>query len=211
MPLKDYSTKAAFDADYQTGRQAPNGQLGGNYERWWLATAHGDALQRIVEQLQLAPGASIFVVGCGFGWGVERLAALGFEAWGADTSAWIQAEKGATNPKDSQPNSTAPARILPHDVTTAQGRQRVRQDTGITTWDCIITDHLLEVLADAEAVSLSAWIHANYLGAGPLAHRVAVLSQGGSGNDPTFNWKTDLAAWRALLSGDFFFDGNGRA
>ena len=102
MPVKTWNTKADFDAVYDIGLEPqghPNtrAEIRGNYERSALFNASVPYLDwvtpewaALVAHFNWPLGASILIIGAGFGWAVEYLQGEGYtDAWGQDTSTWI--------------------------------------------------------------------------------------------------------------------------
>lgn len=94
------------------------------------------------------PGATttdrILVAGCGFGFTIDRFRAAGYpNTWGIDDSAWIEARKGV---------EAVDATVWVADTITGGGRVRtaLRQLTGASTFDWVLTEGILESLEDAE-------------------------------------------------------------
>lgn len=124
-------------------------------------------------------GLRIVVVGAGFGWGAEDWAAAGMgPIICTDTSAWIQANKGA--------EATLP--ILSADVLTPEGRAEI----GLA--DVVITEDVLPCLSDADALALA---EACRLVAPVVVHWVTAFEAAGG----PLNWKS-LEGWKALVGPD---------
>jgi hypothetical protein len=92
MPIKTWDTKADWDGAYEL--IVPGQAERGGYQRRSCQIPHYAATDRLVSVLGLTNMDTILIVGCAFGWMLERFIDLGFtQVWGTDTSAYIQAQK----------------------------------------------------------------------------------------------------------------------
>ena len=162
-----------------------------------------DGLVNALKPYGFLPGQRIVMVGCAFGWSLERLDILGYgpvmngyittRLVGTDTSTWIHANKtGNSN-----------VGFLNADINTKAGRseiQRAFQDERVTI-DWAISEDILPILSDEEAEELG-------ISMGRLAHNVAHWITVGTrrfddplawAGDPRLNWKT-LEGWRNVMS-----------
>lgn len=104
MPLKDWNLKSTWDSAYRFGAEGDTGHPNTRDEvvlHYNRAIKRPDAdvhAQKLADALGwVAPGPSILIFGCGFGWTVEALEDLGFlTVVGVDTSIFIQGNKDLT-------------------------------------------------------------------------------------------------------------------
>ena len=104
------------------------------------------------------PGGRILIVGCGFGWTVERLVDLGYDAHGADTSPWINSAKLSEARRDIRD------RIRPIDIMSPAA-------TSLGTFDLVATELVVDSIPEDD---LPAFLDAcEALSSGSVAHLVA--------------------------------------
>lgn len=171
----------------------------------------------IKQQFNLGSADRVLIVGCGFGWTAEALASLGVECIGTDVSAYVQANKAASEDADIAAAVAAVglsatsgeglahynrlrgdgvrtrATILNEDSSTTTSRNRVKAafSAGITL---IITEDLVTSLTDAECASLQTLI--GKYNVSRVCHFVTELA---NPNPPfNFNSKT-IADWKAMF------------
>lgn len=220
MPVKTWDTKADFDGAYQliVNRDGIRPDLGetleyGNYERPLIGPGTPNdtvtpVWDAILAHFSWPTTTSILIVGAGFGWSMEYLISLGYsDVYAQDTSAWIQAEKGNVNPRDGQPNSTAPGRIHGNGLNNAGQRRQLVRETLDREYDVIVSERVMSSLSDAEAAQASGWVHENdILQPGGVVVHIEVDSTGAG--DPGYNWHT-LDDWKALIPADVWVSSNG--
>jgi hypothetical protein len=140
---------------------------------------------------------TVLVAGCGWGYLVDELTQRGWDAWGADASAYAIA-RGQSELPDLK------GRLLRADMTDA--RQLNLLMRGRTSaqghFDLIVTEDLLPALNDDEiARALTALRSA----AETVVHIVTPGDARGGERHPDLNWKP-IAAWRSLLAPDAVLD-----
>lgn len=219
MPLKTWD-KATFDATYRVGAE-PEGHPNTRPEvkLHYCRAAIFPVVQRraaeLIRLLALTSGQRVAIVGAGFGWLGEVLAASGIVTASIDTSTYIQSAKSTTEAADVRawiqaagldPDSGKGAEILARcvdgqarsrvtvlneDLANNQSRNRVRTawGGGAPTW--VLTEHVLESLTDAECSTLDSRCRS----LGPTAHLIEPTQ---TGNLPGYNRKTP-AEWKTLL------------
>lgn len=102
-------------------------------------------IRTIAAKVQLSFGSSLLVVGCGFGYLMETALAEGMslsKVWGADTSSWIQANKGV----ESIP--AVSSNILDIDITDADAANQFKNSGvgGNGKFNWIVTEQVVESL-----------------------------------------------------------------
>ncbi|MFQ5982314.1 MAG: class I SAM-dependent methyltransferase [Woeseiaceae bacterium] len=185
MPIKTWDLKADFDGAYNIGLE-PDGhpntrsEIRGGYERSALFNASDPRLDYTTKEwgrilalfgAQFRTSARILIVGCGFGWSMERLVAGGYtNVWGVDTSAYIQAEKAAIDSRSGIANALQATRILNFDLTTAAGRTDcLAASIGADSrFDIIVTERVLSSLSDAEVTQMSSDLASMLVASGGL-------------------------------------------
>lgn len=201
-----------------------------NYHRAAFAQSRFDRAAQIAALLGwTAPGPVLVVYGAGFGWLAEGFERIGFtRVVGTDTSTYIQATRLQTEEADidaalNVTGVTGAERttlkgmvydggvrdrtsrgVLNEDGLTGRSRNNIRASLGLSgnqQPDWVLTDSVLESLADAEAVSLASslrgWVPA-------LIHGIVPLLTEAS-QDPGFNWKAP-GQWKTLLTADRILD-----
>lgn len=171
-----------------------------------------------------APWPRLVIVGGSFGWLGEMLETEhGFtQVVSTDVSRYVQAEKDNTEEADIDAalvavgldptvgegamvkgrlfdggNRTRASRgVVNENLKTGGSRNRVKNLLGGGV-DWVLSENVLENLADAEVVTASAPLR--QLGAG-VVHLITPLRPGQT-QDPDFNWKT-LEGWKVLLPAD---------
>lgn len=192
-----------------------------SYHRAVLMKLARDQAQAYIRVLGWQPTQKIGFVGCGFGWTVEVLQNdHGFtNIVGADTSTFIQTNKGGTEEADINagiiaiglsplvgegatikaklfdggPRARVP--VLNQSGATAQSRAAIKQAAG-GNLDIAFTEDVLEAWSDADCQTISTAMHQL---APVVQHLVTTLQ----GQEVTGNWKT-LSSWKALLPNDTF-------
>lgn len=215
MPVKTWDTKADFDGAYSIRldrhrEDDPSlaGQPAGHYDRRTLFSTTVPALnsigrewENIVAHFNWPLTTSILVVGCGFGWSVEHLQAVGYvNSWGTDPSLYIQADKDTIDPADGVKRSLDPTRIHDADVSKPNNSgQLILATVGAgNRFDVIISERVLTSLTDAEAVSFRNDLDEMRADPSGVIIHIELPGVPGPGNDPLMNWKT-LADWKTLL------------
>lgn len=135
---------------------------------------------------RLASG-KILIAGCGYGYLVKRLVALGLDAWGCDASDWCVARAA----------EVAPNRVTKADVTVRSQLTSTLTFAGLRTngkFAAIVTEDLLICLTDAEITTALAELRRV---SQALVHIVTAVELEAERN-PIFNWKT-LPAWKSVV------------
>lgn len=212
-----YDLAYDFDAE-PDGHPNTRGPIRLHYHRYVLFPEMLRRAQFFISQFGLTAASSVLVVGCGFGWTVEALNALGIPAVGTDVSAYIQGNKSLSEDSDISSAITAvglnpttgeglahfnrlrgsgvrtAASILNEDSTTVKSRNAVKQalNGSITL---IITEDILTSLTDAECAALQNNI-VKYGVTIPICHFVTEFAN----PNPPFNFNShSLAEWKALF------------
>lgn len=104
----------------------------------------------IVEKLSLTESTDILVIGCGLGFLLESLQAMGMNVWGCDNSSYIQTIKNKEKAKFPVHNIS---------VTDVDFVNKIRNATGAMWFDVVITEDVLpshnsytEILNNCEQV-----------------------------------------------------------
>lgn len=169
-----------------------------------------DWLIDVLEAHGLVPGQRISLVGAGFGWVAEAFLARGYgpaadgtsagRVASIDTSAWIQANKGA--------NAAPGITILNADVNGSTGRRTIKQHFGsrnvIIDW-CVTEDVLPCLVGDGPVPAGSNEIQPFCDSCRLLANNVAHWLTTGPGTHPMVNWKT-LDEWKAWVTPDLVIE-----
>lgn len=188
-----------------------------HYHRYGLFPEMLRRAQFFISLFGLTAASSVLVVGCGFGWTVEALNALGIPAVGTDVSAYIQGNKSLSEDSDISAAITAvglnpttgeglahfnrlrsvirtSANVLNEDSTTVKSRNAVKQALNGTI-TLIITEDILTSLTDAECVTLQNNI-VKYGATIPICHFVTEFAN----PNPPFNFNShSIAEWKALF------------
>lgn len=235
--MLDWNLKATWDSAYSAGIQTSQGvfMLPG-YWRYLQREAVSGAKRKaagLANRLNNGPADSICIVGGGFGYLAEEAALLfpGNAIVTVDTSAYVQAAKGATETADliaaiagldlnhligagaeilsllDLGVTKSQVEVLDADIATAAGAEACRDAVGLKgnqQFDFILSDDVLPTLSDAEAVTLSTAMR-------DLGRVVVHLvtpgfadgsdKAGGAREDLDYNWHS-LAEWRALVGPD---------
>lgn len=106
----------------------------------------------VVNAINLPQGSSVLVVGCALGFIMVELGALGMNPVGIDNSQYIQSIK-------NRPGEKISYNIHNVSITAANFKQALDRASGITEFDCIITEDVLtsydsyqQILDNCEAV-----------------------------------------------------------
>ncbi len=208
MPVKTWDLKADFDGAYRINVRDASGKQTGekaNYERRVLYSAFESQAANLVARFAWPLNSSIAIVGCGFGWSVEALQALGYpNVWGADTSLYIQAVKAQIDPADGIARSLVPDRVRDDDLMGNPGRNRfIRETIGQGgQFDVVILENLVTSLSDIEVGNATGVI--NQI-ARVAASLIIIDVPTAPASDPDYNWHT-VAEWDALIAGtDWIF------
>ena len=190
---KAYTTRVDYDEDQYHqlpvmgigGRRYPAMMVSGthpygmrfHYIRPWLS------IYEMLASLStpLSPGATVAIIGTGFGWEVEIATRLGYTAVGVETSSYVASVKSSSYEADYRtmisaegfdPDSGAgadllaewnqdgrtTATILNEDIGTRDGLNAVKSALGVPNGqkiDWAISANVLPVLDDAEAVAMN--------------------------------------------------------
>lgn len=214
--------QATYDAAYQrrdplTGIYLPSyrrNALGSDLQVW------RDRVQQISDKLSgrgFTPQATVLIVGCGFGWTIER-AMTEFNIsniWGVDTSPFIQSQKAL------HATPTVAARILNIDVTDPNARTLLQTagagrqtgppgERGKSDW--VITELVMESIDPANRTAFLNALDGLATGAGRVVHLVAAKEPGDQPFDPTLGMQSlTLAQWVAVRPAHTWIDvENGR-
>jgi cyclopropane fatty-acyl-phospholipid synthase-like methyltransferase len=162
------------------------------YRRYPFFAERADFLTRRYPEL-----GTVLVVGCGWGYLVDELETRGWDAWGADASAYAIARGQAELPH-------LEGRLFRADVTDARHLDLLmrRTDPPIDRFDLVVTEDLLPALDDDEIARALAALR----GVGrTLVHIVTPGDDRGGARHSDLNWKP-IAAWRSLLAPDAVLD-----
>lgn len=218
MPLRDYSTKAAFDADYDI----PVAGVRLACVRTAVMPMMRARAPQLVRALDLRDGQRIALIGVALGWSVEALSALlpGATVVGTDISPWVQTAKDETETADYRAaiaaagldpdaegaallamfddgGTRARVPIIDEDSLSPRSRKAVEQVAG-GSFDWVISDDMIGGLTDDEALALGKAL-AGY--GAPVAHIVTPLwpEKAGRGEQDTTNYNRKLVSdWKAL-------------
>lgn len=190
---KTYETREDYDEDQR--HQLPPRLLNGNripammvtgthpfgmryhYTRPWVSVF--EAMNGLTNPLN--PGATIAIIGTGFGWEVEIATRLGYQAVGVETSPYVETMKATSYEADYRaqissegldPDNDAgadllaewmtdgrtTATILNEDISTRDGLKNVKTALGVASGqkiDWAISANVLPVLDDAEAEAMN--------------------------------------------------------
>ena len=188
-----------------------------HYNRYVLYPEMLRRAQALVSILGLTLSDRIFVIGCGFGWTVEALVGLGYNAVGADVSSYIQGNKSLSEDSDVSAAITAVglnpttgegllhfnrlkgdgvrtrANVLNEDSSNTSSRNRVKGVIGTPT--IAITEDLVTSLTDAECATLQTNI-LKYSASLRVCH---FLTENANPNPPfNFNSKT-IEEWKLMF------------
>ena len=185
----------------------------------------------MIDRLGLAANLAqkIVIVGCGYGWVIEKLLEMGFtNVAGTDTSSYIQGTKTQTEDAEidaaiaaagldptqgeglalrqkilpAVARSKVPDKVLNEDMANNASRNRIKNAVGGGTIAWGISDSVLESLTDSECVTASSRAHQICTN---VAHLVVTARDG---NHPGYNWKT-LEQWKTLIPADTFIQVGG--
>jgi 2-polyprenyl-3-methyl-5-hydroxy-6-metoxy-1,4-benzoquinol methylase len=90
--------------------------------------------QSVITKLNLEPGSSVLVVGCGLGYIMEELQKLKMIPYGFDNSTYINGAKGKEKVKFDIPNI---------DILSNTIKQDMNKAFKVSEFDCIITEDVL--------------------------------------------------------------------
>lgn len=139
MPANDWNQDATWNLFY--GARVAGESV--TYGRAWAYSepdghdpedSHFAKLRDRLVALGVQPGDRVLVVGCGFGYLIDRFHAAGFPlVWGIDNSEWIDARKGV---------EAADGVVWVEDDIQGGGRVRaaLRQLTGANTFRWVVTE-----------------------------------------------------------------------
>lgn len=149
------------------------------------------------------PTGKILIAGCGWGYTVDELVKLGFDAWGCDASQYAIDKANAVLP------ATSAARILKADVTVLTQLDAVRTAAGLrsgTKFTAVVDEDMFTALTDAEIATAAPNLRATGTA---VLHLLTCtkpdISWDMSRRDPGLTWKS-LSEWKALLAPDIVVD-----
>lgn len=198
-------------------------------KRWeWIA-------QTMVDTFNIQDGATIVIVGGGFGWSAEAYKSIlpNANIVSTDNSLWVQAEKNNTETADIQQwiaeagvtgeeadvwlqrfdsgltRATTP--VLDEDLLSPASERRVKNALGLTgseIADFAISEDVLPWLTDAEAVNLSRGMRNVASG---VVHMATPRIENPKHPEPgePWNWKS-RAGWKVVLTPDVIVGPDGR-
>jgi hypothetical protein len=179
-----------FNLWYRTTHPATGAVLSYEREAFLQNMIWGSAEpQALMAALGIQPGTRIALIGSGFGFLGEMLAALGYgPIANVETSPFIHGQKALN----------ANVEILNQDFRVTSGKRAIRQFLGLgnnTKVPWVITEDMLSCFTDSEILQFLP--HLRDLGTN-IAHLVTI-SVGTL--DPRLNWKT-LEGYKALVTPD---------
>lgn len=191
MPLVDWSDGTAWHAYYQ----GSDGTTGYG-QRLNRDAIFGRRFRALTANFPIQPADRILVVGCAFGYLIERFHDNGYpNCWGIDSSADIAARRG-TEARGSV--------LWVKDTMSGVGRVKnaLRALTGDDVFDWVITEELLESYTDAEITTLLNVCEGALTPGTPQSHIIHIVAAAASYPVPSWqwfpgNWKT-LADWNAM-------------
>ncbi len=180
---------AAFETYYQ-GSDGVNGYG----QRMNRDAIFGKRFRVLTTEFNMLPTDRILVVGCGFGYLIDRFHDGGFpNVWGIDSSDDIEQRQGA--------ESRGSTLWVPDTITGAgRIRNKLRQLTGDDEFDWIITESMLESYEDGEVQTILNVCEGALTGSDQshIIHIVVTKEDPAApGYAPAFNWKT-IADWNLL-------------
>lgn len=189
-----------------------------HYNRYVLYPEMLRRARFFIQQFNLTASSKVLVIGCGFGWTVEALNALGIPAIGTDVSSYIQGNKALSEDADIDtavrlagldPTNgeglshfnrlraggvRTNASVLNEDSGSASSRNRVKSALNSDP-TLIITEDIVTSLTDAECASLQTAI-VKYGVAIPICH---FLTEFANPNAPFFFNSKSLADWKLIF------------
>lgn len=216
-------TKELFDLAYRFNAEPeghPNTReaITLHYNRYVLYPEMLRRAKFFIAQFGLTAADRVLVVGCGFGWTVEALTALGITAVGTDVGAYIQSGKTLAEDGDidgairtvgldptggeglvhfnrlkGEGGARAKVNVLNEDSATASSRNRVKTALGTPT--IIITEDVVTSLTDTECVALNTAV-AKYATDIRIVHFLTELA---NPNAPFFFNSKTLEEWKLLF------------
>jgi len=220
MPRKVWDAQADWDSEYNLRVDAPRERLGYTRDTMYQPGTRWDQFTPVYTALTQAAGwaldTRILVMGCGHGWGMEALEALGYTAvFGCDNSAHLVAQAINIPDRAALAETLLLTQIAFTNVDDAPTTRRIFRDTGRVLFDVVITERVFESYEDAEVLNIRDLVIADLLApAGVFAHIISTLDVGADplarpGSWPAhYNWK-ELADWKVLLASDICTDSNG--
>jgi hypothetical protein len=189
MPLAPFDAND-FNLWYRTTHPVTGAALSYEREAFVQNLIWGSAEpQMLMAALGIVPGVRFALIGSGFGFLGEMLAALGYgPIANVETSPWVHTNKPLN----------ATVEILNQDFRVTNGKRAIRQFLGLgnnTKVPWIITEDMLSCFTDSEILQFLP--HLRDLGTN-VAH---LVSLGTGAVDPRLNWKT-LAGYKALVAPD---------
>ena len=232
MPYLDYNLWSTWQQSYDLDAEPDLGPVFRlhvrlSYHRAVLYdTLFKDREARVPPALGWTPSQRILVLGCGFGWFVERMRNAGWtNLVGADTSTFVQTNKALTEEADVNAaiaaiglsplvgegaaikaklfdgGTRARTTVLNEDGRTGPSRARIRQALGGGI-DIVLTEDVVGNFTDAEAQAFSSVCHQ----IAPVVQHLVTIVDDPSAPFMPGNWKTSLEAWKAVLPADTFCD-----
>jgi len=146
----------------------------------------------------IVPTGKVLVAGCGWGYLVDELVALGLDAWGIDASTYCVGR------------AVVSSRVLTVEATSRNRPAGARTAAGLggsTKFAAAVTDDLLPCLTDAEASTALAELRR-------VATTLLHIVTPGAAADPAkaagLNWKSH-AAWKSFVGTDLVYSAEGKA
>lgn len=236
MPLTTWD-KAQFDQAYNVpnrggARPGENLIMLGYTREAFLPAAQRKA-QAYIQHCGLTAATRALIIGGGFGWSAEFLAAAGIPVVVTDTSPYIQSDKAASETTEYRAAITAAGidpdsprgaellaswddgqaksrvTVLGEDCLSDPSRNAVRQAFGNNDPDWIITEDVVTSMSTADVTAArAAW--GAFTGA-QFCHVITPLRVGGGWQDTggAYNWQS-IEDWAALLPGDLILNAHNR-
>jgi hypothetical protein len=171
------------------------------YRRYPFFAHRARYVQRLVDRLKQTPAlpanstpatTHVVVVGAGWGFLVDELMALGFDAYGIEASAYAHGKAAEHVP------SSVHARMHQKDGLSAVQFTEVRRAAGLKggqLFDLGISEDILPCLDDQEVMQLRGIMR------GQCRNLLHIITPGAPGEPKVtaLNWKT-MADWRTLLA-----------
>ncbi len=145
---------------------------------------------RLVAAFGITRAQRVLVVGCGFGFLVEAALGDGYRAWGLDSSAHIDAQRGDVG---------AGVVVMAADLRTVT-RAMLDTETGGQDFAWIVTEDVLPCYTDADSLAMVAPLEGLLNNRAPVSNVVHLVRDGAPNiRYPDMTWHT-LAEWSALMS-----------
>lgn len=144
-------------------------------------------------------GGSVLVVGCGFGWLIEKLLERGLDAYGVDSSPYIIA--------NLQTESDVPERIRKAQIGWEPGGSSTRLATlGFPTqYDVVVDEDVAPALWGGELAVFNSTLTALTKQGGTTLHFTSCLRPNGMLGDSSLQWKT-IGEWKQTAQNHVWID-----